>query len=94
MVVIMSPVCKAFSIARVPFWPTMDQDKLASEEQRGLEYLKVCELIARHQLSEGRSFLFEQPEEASSLDLDGVWDLLETPGVLSAVTDQCEFGLS
>eukprot|EP00959_Pyramimonas_sp_CCMP1952_P270324 5650898-Pyramimonas_sp.AAC.1 len=71
MIVIMNPVCKAISIARVPFWPMMDQDKLVSKEQRGLGYLKLCELIARYQLSEGRYFLFEQPERASSLELDG-----------------------
>eukprot|EP00959_Pyramimonas_sp_CCMP1952_P320258 6702080-Pyramimonas_sp.AAC.1 len=48
LVIIMSPVCKAFSIARVPFWDTMDP-----EEQRGLEYMQLCALIAQYQLQRG-----------------------------------------
>eukprot|EP00959_Pyramimonas_sp_CCMP1952_P061512 1285577-Pyramimonas_sp.AAC.1 len=66
----------------------MDRAKLVEEEQKGLEYMHLCVLIARHQMSRGRYFWFEQPDRASSLELDSVKELMTLPGVLTRRTDQ------
>eukprot|EP00959_Pyramimonas_sp_CCMP1952_P206572 4319899-Pyramimonas_sp.AAC.2 len=56
--------------------------------------MHLCALIARHQISRGRFFLFEQADRASSLGLEEYRAIMEAPGVLVAQTDQCEFGVS
>ena len=51
----------------------------------------VCELY-REQLSQGRYFLHEHPQSASSWQLECVQEVWEWPGVDCTVCDQCQYG--
>eukprot|EP00959_Pyramimonas_sp_CCMP1952_P021717 457675-Pyramimonas_sp.AAC.1 len=93
MFVSMSPVCKAFSQARVPNWGRMDPQRQQEEEERGLRYVHLCMRVAEYQSSRGRFFAMEHPCTASSWDLEAVRAAMSWPGVDTVSFDQCEFGL-
>ena len=51
----------------------------------------VCELY-RYQLEQGRYFLHEHPDGASSWNTGGIKRLMEEPRVVRVVCDQCQYG--
>ena len=92
-VVVMSPECLAFSVARRPAWQHLRGTNLTDPEAAGLRFMSLCVRVAEYQMRRGRGFLLEHPEGASSWELDSVREILGRPGVLSGVADLCQYGL-
>eukprot|EP00959_Pyramimonas_sp_CCMP1952_P051128 1068632-Pyramimonas_sp.AAC.1 len=90
----MSPVRRAFSVAFASNWSRMDEGERDEVERKGIAFLHLCCEIALHQISLGRDFMLEHPQPASSWDLESVRIVASSPGVVSTVLDQCQYGLS
>ena len=86
-----SPMCTMFSpLQKMTPWSEQKQ-KIWREHRHHIEF--VAELY-KVQMSEGRLFLHEHPERATSWSLDKVAQLSNTDGVYVVKTDQCMFGLT
>ena len=93
-VVVMSPECLPFSVARRPSWKRMHPDELRVAEEAGLRFMAFCMRVAEYQMAHGRGFLLEHPEGACSWELDSVREVMGRPGVISGVADLCQYGLA
>ncbi|CAK0873666.1 unnamed protein product, partial [Prorocentrum cordatum] len=93
-VIVMSPECLAFSVARRPSWRRLKGTDLADPETAGLKFMSLCVRVAENQMGRGRGFLLEHPEGASSWEMDSVREILNRPSVVSGVADLCQCGLS
>eukprot|EP00435_Cladocopium_sp_Y103_P074255 s37_g47.t1 len=92
--VLMSPICKPFSILMHSNWSRMKPDEVRRIQTEGLTMLNFCFQVAQFQLDAGRHFWLEQPATASSLATHGAKCLLDQVGVFLAQFDQCAAGLS
>ena len=92
MLLIGSPMCTAFST-----WQRLNATR-ANPGARRRAYREACEHIEfvaqlyHDQVSEGRYFLHEHPQFASSWDLECIKRLLRLPGVGRNRCDQCQYG--
>ena len=57
------------------------------------EHMSFIAKIYRMQIAAGRYFIHEHPSTATSWRLPVMRKLLKTPGVMSTVAHQCEYGL-
>ena len=93
-VVVLSPDCKAFSVLMESNWSRMSDKEKNRVQTEGLAMLHLCVQIAEFQLAHGRYFVFEHPGGASSWATHAVGWLLQQPGVVRFLFDQCSVGLS
>eukprot|EP00959_Pyramimonas_sp_CCMP1952_P413284 8660204-Pyramimonas_sp.AAC.1 len=62
--IIMSPVCRAFSVAFASNWSRVDEGERSEVERKGIAFLHLCCEIALYQISLGRDFILEHPQSA------------------------------
>eukprot|EP00959_Pyramimonas_sp_CCMP1952_P248970 5204546-Pyramimonas_sp.AAC.1 len=93
LVVLMSPPCAVFSIARATA-DRMDPVSRTRTEQEALLFVSICAQVVKHRRERGRYIWFEHPFSASSWRLDNVQRLAVLDGVHYVDIDQCELGLS
>ena len=92
MLLIGSPMCTAFST-----WQRLNATRTNAEARRrayqeACMHIEFVTLLYHDQLADGRYFLHEHPQFASSWDLDCIKQLLRIPGVARARGDQCQYG--
>ncbi len=92
--VILSPMCRAFSQMMESNWSRMDPGYRQNMEQECLSQLKFCLQVAEYQVKHGSKFFFEHPLGASSWACDGVKLVGSLEGVFCTEADLCQFGLS
>ena len=92
---ILSPMCTAFCT-----WQALnavrhakDPDAIRREKMRALVHLSFAMELAREQAENGRYFLFEHPQSATSWSEDDVKEVMEMSGVGAAIAHQCQYGL-
>ena len=93
-VVIMSPVCKAFSALMNLNWDNMTPEEAEKTQSEGLQMFQFCMSVAEYQISVGKFFLLEHPATASSWNTHAMKWLLQQEGVIRFLFDQCETGLA
>ena len=94
MLLVGIPPCTLFSawqhINRVKYAWT--DEEVRRRQASGEVHLRFrCELY-KAQLQDGRFFLHEHPDSASSWNVDCVRELLDNPQVDQTVGDQCQYG--
>ena len=89
-----SPRCTAFSVMMNSNWDRMDEDKKKKLQAECMAMLQFSVQVACFQLEAGRTFLLEQPGGASSWACHAMKWLLEQPGTVRFLFDQCMAGLS
>ena len=93
LLLIGSPMCTAFST-----WQRLNKSKCKDPVAMQRAYVQACihmtfvTSLYQDQLEEGRYFLHEHPQWASSWQLKCVTDLLNLPGVERVRGDQCQYG--
>ncbi len=92
--VIMSPVCRAFSIMMCSNYPRMDPAEAQRIQAEGMAMLHFCVQVAEFQLAHNRHYLIEHPGGASSWQTHSIKWLLEQIGTVRFLFDQCAVGLS
>ncbi len=92
--VILSPMCRAFSQMMESNLSRMDLKYPQEAEQDCLSQLRFCLQVAEYQVKHGRKFLFEHPLGASSWACDGVKLVESLEGVFCTEADLWQFGLS
>ena len=68
-------------------------EKFEARKAEAVEHMKFCIYLYRLQRAEGRYFLHEHPEGATSWDLEMIARLEKLDGVEKVTCDQCEYGL-
>ena len=71
----------------------MDPSVVEKLRREAVRHLRFVIGLYRIQLSNGRHFLHEHPETATSWSDPATLDLLSMPKVSSVVSDQCEYSL-
>eukprot|EP00959_Pyramimonas_sp_CCMP1952_P337012 7057236-Pyramimonas_sp.AAC.1 len=94
LVILMTPMRKAFSAPRASNWGRMNPDREKEEEEKGLQAMHLCAQLAEYQLGKGRIFALEHPSSASSWELESLGVLSEHPDVRVARLGQCMHGLT
>ncbi len=93
ILVVGSPMCRAFCSWQRLSMIVGDSDKLLCEKTRALVHLSFCCEIYAMQAREGRYFLHEHPQAAASWQEDAIAKILRIPGVTTTIGDQCQYGL-
>ena len=92
--VVGSPPCTYFSRLNQSLNHKKMDPQVVEERRREAElHLHFVIGIYKIQLENGRHFLHEHPETATSWDDDQMQKLLREPKVSTTVSDQCEYGL-
>ena len=92
--VIGCPPCTFFSLWNQAMnHRKMDPAVVEKRRKEAVRHLRFVIGIYMIQISNGRHFLHEHPETASSWADPAMVDLLSLPKVSSVVSDQCEYGL-
>ena len=92
--VIGCPPCTFFSLWNQSMnHRKMDPSVVEKLRREAVRHLRFVIGLYRIQLSNGRHFLHEHPETATSWSDPAMLDLLSLPKVSSVVSDQCEYGL-
>ena len=91
--VVLSPICRAFSILQNINWDRMDPKLKESIIAEGLSMWHFTMRVAKYQSDRGRRFLIEHPQTASSWNLSSTHFICELPNVGFADVDQCMLGL-
>lgn len=91
--VIMTPVCRAFSILMNSNWDRMDEVEKEKLQKACMTMFQFCVQVADEQLSRGKEFLLEQPDGASSWNTHAAVWLAKQEQVLHIAFDQCMLGL-
>ena len=92
--VVLSPVCRAFSVIMNSNWDKMEPQAAKSLQAEGLSMLHFCVQIAEFQISRNKHFLLEHPGGASSWQTHAMHWLLQQANVVRFLFDQCAVGLS
>ena len=71
----------------------MDPTEVQQRIVYGRKHWKFCAQLYRMQIEQGRYFLHEHPETASSWHEGCIKDLLKQEGVIKVIGDQCRYGL-
>ena len=88
------PPCTAFSRLNTNWnFPKMPPELVKAKLAEGRRHLHFVVGLYHLQLSQGRHFLHEHPDGATSWKDPWVLRLLAHPRVRSVVSDQCEYGL-
>lgn len=91
---IICPPCVAFSILQHLNYPKMGWGKAWMLLSTGVEHLELAMELAKWQRKRGKYFMFEHPASALSWKEPCVQKVENMPGVLTAITDMCMFGLN
>ena len=92
--VVGSPPCTAFSQLQGLNFPKMDPDRVARIMKEAKAHLHFVIYLYHIQLAEGRHFLHEHPQGATSWKDPRVLRFLKHPKVGTTVADQCMYGLT
>ena len=91
--VIGSPPCTAFSMLQGLNFKKMAPERVKAILNEGRRHLHFVISLYKLQLDEGRHFLHEHPQGASSWKDVQMLKLLNHPRVKTTVSDQCQYGL-
>ena len=91
LLLIGSPMCKAFSSLMALNVGKMDPAKVRGIIAEGVKHLKFCFELYAEQHAQGRYFIHEHPHGAWSWFLDFVIDLMGRDGVQYVRGDQCRY---
>ena len=92
--VIGCPPCTFFSLWNQAMnHRKMHPDEVEKRRKEAVRHLRFVVGLYMIQLTNGRHFLHEHPETASSWSDPSILELLSMPRVSSVVSDQCEYGL-
>ena len=91
--VVMTPVCKAFSVIMNSNWSRMSEREVARIQKSCMAMFQFCIQVADEQLSRGKEFVLEQPDGASSWNTHAATWLARQERVLHVAFDQCMLGL-
>ena len=89
-----SPPCTAFSRLQGLNFPRMDPDRVARTMKEAKAHLHFVISLYHIQLAEGRHFLHEHPQGATSWKDPRMVRLLKRANVGVTVADQCMYGLT
>ena len=91
--ILMTPDCRPFSSMMQSNWSRMTETEVQRIQQEGLIMWHFCVQVAEHQISQNKEFCIEQPGFASSAQTHATEWLLQQPGVVRFLFDQCMTGL-
>ena len=91
--VIMTPICRAFSVLMSSNWDRMDEMERKRLQKSCMAMFQFCVQVADEQLDRGREFVLEQPDGASSWSTHAAAWLAKQEQVLHVAFDQCMLGL-
>ena len=74
-------------------WSRMDPEKAEIEWKRAVDHLLFAISLYRIQMEEGRLFLHEHPDGASSWSEQEVEEVLKLQGVVRSTLDMCAYNL-
>ena len=97
MVVIGSPPCTVFSQLQTMNMHTQNtkwMEEYEVRKQKAIRHIEFCVGLYKLQMAEGRHFLHEHPEGASSWRLSRMEDLLKQAGVWTVNADLCMYGMT
>ena len=95
--VIGSPPCTVFSQLQRLNLSMQSQkwkDQYDIRRQQAIRHVEFCVKLYKLQISEGRYFLHEHPDSATSWKLPGVEELTKKEGVWVVRSDLCMYGLT
>ena len=92
MFLVGSPVCKAWSSWQALNEAKGNSDLLQRERARSLIHLQFCIELYKEQMNNGRFFLHEHPEFATSWQTDCMKNFMSDPRVFKVRGDQCQYG--
>ena len=92
--VIGSPMCTAFSILEGLNKWRMDSKKWNALWEKGVRHMRFAVKIYRMQAHEGRWFLHEHPNSASSWKLPEMVELMNQLGIQRSVAHMCRYGMT
>ena len=88
-----SPMCGPFSTMNQINYARMTKEEKQQKLEHGRKHFEFCMKLYEIQWREGRYFLHEHPDGASSWQEDCVHRLLKRQGVIRVAGDQCRYGL-
>jgi len=91
--VIMTPICKAFSVLMNSNWDRMDEPAKKRLQQSCMAMFQFSVQVADQQMARGKDFVLEQPDGASSWNTHAAVWLAKQEQVLHVAFDQCMLGL-
>ena len=94
MVLVGSPMCSPFGVMNNANFSRMDPKVVNNYMAYGRQHLKFCATRYKLQQDNGRYFLHEHPQSASSWKETCIKQLLKNEGVEPVVADQCCYGSS
>ena len=89
-----SQMCGSFSVMNHINYARMTEEEKQQRMAYGRKHLEFCCKLYEIQWREGRYFMHEHPESASSWQEECVKQLLHRHGVVRVVGDQCRYGLT
>ena len=92
--VVLTPECRAFSQMMNVNWERMSAEDVERVRVSGMAMFQFCIRVAEHQIRNGKHFLLEQPDGASSWETHAAKWLAMRLQVESVSFDQCRFGLN
>ena len=92
-ILIGSPMCGPFRIMHNINHCRMDFAEVSQRIEYGRRHLKFCSQLYKIQVDNGRYFLHEHPETATSWQESCIRKLFKEHGVERVVEDQCMYGL-
>ena len=90
---VMTPECKGFSVLMNVNWEKMDPQEAKRLQTKCLAMFQFCIQVAEHRIQNGKFFVLEQPDGASSWNTHAANWLARQTGVLHISFDQCMVGL-
>ena len=93
MFLIGSPMCGPFSTMNNINYARVSEEEKNQRIADGREHLEFCIQLYELQWREGRYFLHEHPDSASSWKDACVTNMLKRQGVVRGIGDQCQYGL-
>jgi len=91
--IMLSPPCTTFSTLQALNMGKMDEQLWKAKVAEGKAFLKFSMELAELQRVNGRFFVFEHPERASSWKDAEVRAMMQKQGVMVANFDQCQYNL-
>ena len=94
LLLIGSPMCGPFSVMNSINYSKMTTEEKEQKINYGRKHLEFCMQLYEIQWRDGRYFLHEHPESASSWQEESVVKMLKRQGVVRVTGDQCRYGLT
>ena len=93
-ILVASPMCGPSIIAQGPSCAEMSDEEVKAKIRDGLLHLQLAMEMCEEQRREGRFFLFEHPNGASSRQAQAARRIIETEGVHRVSFDFCTLGMN